>query len=192
MVKEKLLLTDRITRTMNLKVFILLLFLPFLSFSAIEHCIDSKFKELVQENRKKDIKDADLQSIAIKVCNSINTQEIVDIKIQTKKIKTASKRNSQSSCIKRRLSELGAQRYKGNLNKITELKNIATADCFNVNSSNRQISKKTLTNSIQNHRDVSHMDYETCVEKKIAQLGGYQVHPNILKKIKKQANRECL
>jgi len=184
---------------MRLKLLIFLLFTPILSFSAIEHCIHSKFKELVQESSKKNIDNSELKKIATKVCNSINTEKIVKIeknyiirKKRRSNINNVTSRSSKSKCIKKRLNQLGVKYHKGNFEKISELKNIATADCFNVSSTNIQNSNRTRGNSSDSYRDLSNMDFKTCVKNKTYELSGNETDPFYLNQIKDQATRECL
>ncbi len=192
MLKKAMFLTDIITRDMKFKLFVLFLFIPILSHGAIEHCINSKFKELVEENAQKKIDHIHLKKIATKVCNSINTEKIVKIKSNSStpnsRVLKSAASSLKSQCIKRRLLQLGVQHYKGDFNKITELKNIATADCFNVSSTNIYNSNRTSSNS----RDLSNMNFKVCVKQRIYELGGMTSDRDFNNQIKDQATRECL
>ncbi len=139
-------------------------------FSGIQDCIKSKMVELGAQNYKGDMETLSrLKSESTQACLNLKSGKVIvsertavfenahfqktqpEVMTQDRSFSSVSNNSlDRSKCIKAELLNLGAHQYKGNFEKISELKNEATARCMNLSSNNTVNSNRTAVTVLNN------------------------------------------
>ncbi len=186
------------------------------SFSGIEDCIKPKMIELGANNFKDNLDElSKIKTEATQAClnGTSASKSILKNELNHKKYSNNHNSLSRSQCIKSKLNEMGASNYKGDFQKISELKNLATAECLSLGSKNITNSERTgvhsNTLSVNNFktqrfensthtREISSsnnsLERSKCIKNKLNELGAHKLKGDFLaiSKLKNQATAECM